>query len=44
MTLNDLKNNKKAYSTMKSSKNEMFIKRDKMNIILPYKAPMAYDN
>ena len=42
LTLNDLKNNKNVYSTMKSSENEMFIKRDVMNILLPYKAPIAY--
>ena len=42
ITLNDLKNNKNVYSTMKSSESGMFIKRDVMNILLPYKAPIAY--
>ena len=42
ITLNHLKNNKKVYSTMKSSESQMHIKRDIMNILLPYKAPIAY--
>ena len=42
ITLNDLKNNKKVYSTMKSSESGMYITRDVNNIILPYKQPIAY--
>ena len=42
ITLDDLKNNNEVYSTMKSSESGMFIKRDIMAILLPYKAPIAY--
>ena len=37
--LKKLKNANEIYSTMKSSNTGMFIKRNKMNIILPYKSP-----
>ena len=40
--LNDLRNNDQVYSTMRSSEKGMFIKRDLMNILLPYKMPIAY--
>ena len=43
ITLNDLKNNKEVYSTMKSSGNGMYITRDIHNILLPYKQPIAYN-
>ena len=42
ITLNDLKNNKEVYSTMKSSGSGMYITRDIHNILLPYKQPIAY--
>jgi hypothetical protein len=44
ITVDDLKNNNKVYSTMKSSESGMFIRREVMNILLPYKAPIPYSN
>ena len=40
ININNLENNREIYSTMKSSENGMFICRDSMKIILPYKAPL----
>ena len=42
ININDLTNNSEVYSTMKSSENGIFISRDPMKIILPYKAPVPY--
>ena len=42
LDINDLRNNDQVYSTMRSSENGIFIKRDIKNIILPYKAPIPY--
>jgi hypothetical protein len=42
ITLNDLENNKKVYSTLKSPENGMHIFRDVDTILLPYKHPTAY--
>ena len=40
LDLNKLENNINVHSLMKSSENGIFIFRDEMNIILPYKAPV----
>ena len=39
--LKNLKNINEIYSTMKSSNSGIFIRRNKMNIILPHKTPIA---
>ena len=41
ITLNDLENNNEVYLRMKSSESGMYITRDIMNILLPYKHPTA---
>lgn len=40
ININNLTNNSEVYSTMRSSENGIFISRDPMKIILPYKAPV----
>ena len=41
--LNNLNINEEVYSTMKSSKNSIYIKRNPMNVLLPFKMPTPND-